>query len=70
MSDIERILPPPCPVCGSKTTLKESRKHGGVGNVMCFFKCMACHVEYPQLVDAARVDPIATGTINAKRKEV
>ena len=51
----ERTLPPPCPSCSNKTTLKEMHKLSRTDGFMCFFWCDACQLEYPLAVGAAEV---------------
>lgn len=50
MTDIN--LPPLCPVCGGKTTLKEMHRGSRASKVTCFFRCVDCATEYPQSVEA------------------
>lgn len=52
MSEIilNQIPPPPCPLCGAPTTLKNRHKNTKPDGYTCVFKCTACAVEYPMHV--------------------
>lgn len=47
ISDATTMPPPPCPVCGKPTRLKELFKSDRPSGDTSFFKCTACGVEYP-----------------------
>lgn len=49
MTEIDcNVIPaPPCPVCGSPTTLKHRHKNSRPDGDTCVFKCTVCGVEYP-----------------------
>jgi hypothetical protein len=51
----DRKLPPSCPICAGPTTLKEMRKLTKAQSFMCFFRCMACSLEYPLRLGAAEM---------------
>jgi hypothetical protein len=50
------IPAPKCPVCGAATKLKQRLKAGRAEGDVCFYKCIACGVEYPQ-----HVEPLFSG---------
>ena len=55
MSEIDYtvIREPPCPMCGSPTTLKHRHRNPKFDGDTCVFKCTVCGVEYPMVVPAA-----------------
>lgn len=53
MTDIN--LPPLCPVCGGKTTLKEMHRATRGDGFSCFFRCVDCGTDYPRSLSAADV---------------
>ena len=48
--DLTVIPPPPCPVCGAPTTLKNRHRNKRPQGDTCVFKCTVCGVEYPMHV--------------------
>lgn len=52
-------LPPLCPACSGRTALKDLRKNGKGDSFTCIFRCAACGLDYPRIVDAAAMVSIA-----------
>ncbi len=46
-------LPPPCPLCGGKTALKEMYRAARGEGFSCFFRCVDCSTDYPRSISAA-----------------
>lgn len=66
----ERILPPPCPNCSGKTTLKEMHKLGMKDSFMCFFRCAPCSLDYPLAAAASEIAVAGWNTLAPMRKDV
>lgn len=58
------LSPPPCPVCGSPTAYKTSRRDPLRDLVTCEYRCTACAVLYPVVVRVTSDGSIIVPEIN------